>query len=176
MGNPGFRRNALRALLVLHFIGLTLVVGIRFASFGIEHATSLGSLQFLAWGRDLMGTLARSLTLPGFLLTVASGIGLVIVRYGKKVPRWVWAKVALTTIALAMAATFVAPALEGARKWARWSAEHGQLAPQLHASLHQVSVYGSIVFTLILLTIPVAVWKPALSFRTRWRATSVSVP
>src|SRR5438552_2991053 len=103
MSNPAFRRNAFRALLVLHFIGLTLVIGIRFANFGIEQATTHGSLQSLAWGRDLMGVLARSLTLPGFLLTIATGIGLVIVRYGKRVPRWVWAKVALTIVALAMA-------------------------------------------------------------------------
>jgi len=111
-----------------------------------------------------MGTLARSLTLPGFLLTIASGIGLVVVRYGKRVPRWVWAKVVLTTVGLVLAVKFVGPALEGARNWARWSAQHGQLAPQFADSLSQVSIYGSIVFALILLTIPVAVWKPVLSF------------
>jgi hypothetical protein len=171
MSNPAFRRNATRALLVLHFIGLTLVIGIRFANFGIEHATTHGSLQSLAWGRDLMGVLARSLTLPGFLLTIATGIGLVIVRYGKRVPRWVWAKVALTTVALAMAVIFVGPALEAARKWAHWSLEHGRLAPQFQGSLAQVSLYGGIVFTLILLTIPVAVWKPALASGMRKPAT-----
>lgn len=167
MNSPGFKRNAFRALLTLHFIGLTLVIGVRFASFGIEHATSTGSLFFLSWGRDLMGTLASILTLPGFLLTIASGIGLVIVRYGKRVPRWVWAKVALTSVALALASTFVGPALEAARNWARWSAEHGHFAPQLEQSLSQVSLYGGIVFTLILLTIPIAVWKPTLGFGMR---------
>jgi hypothetical protein len=167
MSSPGIKRNVFRALLTLHFIGLTLVIGVRFASFGIEHATSTGSLLFLSWGRDLMGALALSLTLPGFLLTIASGVGLVILRYGKRVPRWVWAKVALTTMALAMAVTLVRPALEGSRNWARWSAAHGQLAPQFAHSLSQVSVYGGIVFTLIVLTIPVAVWKPVLVFGMR---------
>jgi hypothetical protein len=61
----------------------------------------------------------------------------------------------------------VAPALEAGRKWAHWSVEHGQLAPQVHDSIAQVTLYGGIVFVLILLTIPVAVWKPLLSFGPR---------
>jgi hypothetical protein len=160
MTSASFKRNAFRTLLVLHLIGLTLVIGIRLASFGIEHATSSGSLEFLALGRDLMGILARTLTLPGFLLTIATGIGMVILRYGKKVPGWVWVKVALITISLGLATSRVAPALEAARKWAHWSAERGQLAPQLHDSLAQITLYGGIVFALILMAIPVSVWKP----------------
>ncbi len=164
MSSASIKRNAFRTLLVLHFIGLALVVGIRFANFGIEHATSGGSLQVLALGRDLMGVLARTLTLPGFLLTVVTGIGMVILRYGKRVPGWVWVKVSLTAVALAIATSMVAPALEAARKWAHWSVEHGLLAPQVHDSAAQVTLYGGMVFVLILLTIPVAVWKPLLSF------------
>jgi hypothetical protein len=163
MSSASFKRNAFRTLLVLHLIGLTLVIGLRFASFGIEHATSAGSLQFLALGRDLMGVLARTLTLPGFLLTIATGIGMVVLRYGKKVPGWIWMKVALTTTALGLAASRVAPALEAARQWAHSSVQRGQLAPQLHDSLAQVTLYGGIVFALILLAIPVSVWKPRIS-------------
>ena len=164
MSSASIKRNAFRTLLVLHFIGLALVIGVRFANFGIEHATGGGSLQVLALGRDLMGSLARTLTLPGFFLTLVSGIGMVILRYGKRVPGWVWIKVALTAVSLAVATSMVAPALEAARKWAHWSAEHGLLAPQVHASIAQVTLYGGIVFVLILLTIPVAVWKPLVSF------------
>jgi hypothetical protein len=176
MSSASIKRNAFRTLLVLHFIGLALIIGVRFANFGIEHATGGGSLQVLALGRDLMGVLARTLTLPGFLLTLVTGIGMVILRYGRRVPGWVWLKVTLTAVSLALATSMVAPALEAARKWAHWSVEHGLLAPQVHDSVAQVTLYGGIVFVLILLTIPVAVWKPLLSFGSSRRAEVKKVP
>ena len=162
MSSASFKRHAFKTLLFLHFIGLTLVIGVRFANFGIEYATSAGSLQFLAAGRDLMGLLAKTLTAPGFWLTIASGVGMVVLRYGKNVPGWVWGKVALTAAAMVLALTWVAPALEAARRWAHESAQQGRLLPPLHASLSQAALYGGVVFTLILLTIPVAIWKPRL--------------
>ncbi|MDB6013209.1 MAG: hypothetical protein JWL65_5459 [Gammaproteobacteria bacterium] len=160
MSSTSIKRHAFKTLLVLHFIGLSLVIGVRFANFAIEHVTGASSLQVLAEGRDLMGVLALTLTAPGFWLTIASGIGMLVLRYGKNVPGWVWAKVALTTAAMVLALTRVAPALEAARKWAHESAEQGHFLPQLHDSLTQVTLYGGIVFTLILLAVPVAVWKP----------------
>jgi hypothetical protein len=160
-----FKRNAFRTLLMLHLIGTTLIIGVRFANFGIEHATSAGTLQSLSLGRDLMGNLARTLTLPGFVLTIVSGIGMVVLRYGRRVPGWLWLKVGLTSVSLVIASAFVGRALEGARQWAHWSLEHGQLAPQFHDSVAQVTLYGGIVFALILLTIPVAIWKPTLARR-----------
>jgi hypothetical protein len=162
MSSAGIKRHAFKTLLVLHFIGLALVIGVRFANFVIEHATSAGSLEALAQGRELMGMLALTLTAPGFWLTIVSGVGMIVLRYGKNVPRWVWAKVALTVTAMVLALTRVAPALNAARKWARESAEQGHLLPQLHVSISQVTLYGGIVFTLILLVVPIAVWKPRL--------------
>jgi hypothetical protein len=156
MSTAGFKRNIFRTLLTLHFVGLALVIGVRFANLGVESVSAGGSLEFLSWGRDLMGVLARSYTLPGFLLTIVSGIGMVIVRY-------VWMKVGLTTAGMAVALTSVRPALEAGRRWAHWSAQHGQLAPQLHDAVARAGLYGGIVFALVLLTIPIAVWKPALS-------------
>jgi hypothetical protein len=163
MSSASIKRHAFKTLFVLHFIGLTLVIGVRFANFVIEHATGSSSLQLLAEGRDLMGILALTLTAPGFWLTIVSGIGMVVVRYGKNVPGWVWAKVALTVVAMLLALTRVAPALQAARKWAHVAAEQGHLLPQLHDSVTQVTLYGGLVFTLILLAVPVAVWKP------RWK-------
>jgi hypothetical protein len=162
MTSAGIKRHAFKALLVLHFIGLALTIGVRFANFSIERVTSAGSLQTLAEGRDLMGTLALTLTAPGFWLTIASGIGMLILRYGKNIPGWVWVKVALTVAGMVLALTRVAPALEAARRWAHESAEQGHLLPQLQENISHVTLYGGIVFALILLTIPVAVWKPRL--------------
>jgi hypothetical protein len=154
------KRHAFRTLLVLHFIALALTLGVRLASFVIYRVTSHADLQALSFGRDLTGVLARSLTLPGFLLTVVTGVLMVLLRYGLRPPIWVWMKVGLTTTALSLATPVVGPALEAAREWAHWSVEHGQLAPQFQESASRASFYGGIVFALFLLNVPVAVWKP----------------
>ena len=176
MSSASIKRHAFKTLLVLHFIGLTLLIGGRFANFAIEHATNSSSLQVLAQGRDLMGVLALTLTAPGFWLTIISGIGMVVLRYGKNVPGWVWAKVVLTVVSMVLALTRVAPALEAARKWAHASAEQGHLLPQLHDSLTQVTLYGGLVFTLVLLTVPIAVWKPRWTFNKGARQGALSRP
>jgi hypothetical protein len=154
------KRNVFRSLLVLHFVGLTLTLGTRFATFAIDQATRGVALQTLGLGRDLSGMLARRLTLPGFLLTIATGILLVLVRYGSRPPLWIWIKAALTTIALGVATTLVAPALEASRTWAHWSVEHGHLAPQFYESAARASIFGAAVLLLVALNIPVAIWKP----------------
>jgi hypothetical protein len=176
------KRHVFRILLVVHFVGLALTIGIRFAGLVIERATSTADLQSLSFGRDLTGVLARSLTLPGFLITVATGILMVLLRYGRRPPVWVWIKVGLTTAALSLATPVVAPALAAAREWAHWSVQHGQLAPQFQEAVARASFYGGIVFALFLLNIPVAVWKPfsglklsQLASRKRRRTSTLDV-
>ena len=160
MKTSDVKRHVFRGLLSLHFVGLALTIGVRFASFSIYRATGAGDLQSLSFGRDLVGALARGLTLPGFLLTVLTGIGMVVLRYGSRAPLWVWIKVALTTAALAIATPIVGPALDAARQWAHWSLEHGYLAAELQYSVARANLYGGIVFALFVLNIPVAIWKP----------------
>lgn len=154
------KRHAFRTLLVLHFIALALTIGTRLANLVIDRVTSAADLQTLSFGRDLTGVLARSLTLPGFLLMVVTGTLMVLLRYGLRPPIWVWMKVGLTTAALSLATPLVAPALEAAREWAHWSAEHGQLAIEFRHYAAKASLYGGIVFALFVLNIPIAVWKP----------------
>ena len=159
------RRNAFRSLLGLHFIGLAMSLGTRIADFAINRDTSGASLQILSFGRDLTGLLARSLVLPGFLLMIATGIAMVLLRYGRHPPIWVWTKAGLTTAALFVATPLAVPALTAARQWAHWSAEHGQLAPEFSQSAAKASLYGGIVFILFLLNIPIAIWKPFASIK-----------
>lgn len=162
MSSASIKRNAFRTLLVLHIIGLALAIGVRFADYVIEYLTGHGSLQALADGRDLMGALAGRLGAPGFWVTILSGIGMIVVRYGKNIPGWVWAKVGLTFAGFVLVLVKVAPALESARRFAHESAAQGYVMPQLHDSLHQATIYGGLTFTLILLTVPVAIWKPGM--------------
>jgi hypothetical protein len=163
MRTASIKRNAFRTLLVFHFIGIALAIGSRVSDFVIDRQTSHADLRMLAFGQELAGTLAKTLTAPGFWLIIATGVAMTLLRYGHRPPIWVWIKVGITVIALFIAPAFVAPALQAARGWARWSAEHNQLAPQFAQSAAQASFYGAIVFTLFLLNIPVAVWKPFLS-------------
>jgi hypothetical protein len=162
---PNLKRNAFRSFLGLHFIGLAMALGTRIADFAIDRATGGTSLQALSFGRDLTGMLARNLVLPGFLLIVATGIAMVLLRYGTHPPVWVWIKAGLTSAALFVATPLAAPALTAARQWAHWSVEHNQLAPEFHDSAAKASLYGGIVFILFLLNIPIAIWKPFGSIR-----------
>jgi hypothetical protein len=159
------KRNLFRGLLFFHFIGLALAVGTRFADWAIDAHTGAAGLQELSFGRDLMGELGRSLVLPGFLLMVATGIAMTVLRYGRRPPLWVWIKVGLNVVTLLIARPLVAPALAAARTWAHWSAVHDQLAPQFLQSAAQASLYGGLVFALFLLNMPVAIWKPFASVR-----------
>jgi hypothetical protein len=165
MQTASIRRNAFRSLLALHFIGLALSIGARFADFVIERQTANGTLQILALGRDLTGVIAGNLVLPGFLIMVGTGIAMTLLRYGRRPPIWVWTKVSLNLIAYFVAFLFVVPALAAARQWSHWSVEHNQLSPQFQHSATQATLYGAIVFALFLLNVPVAIWKPFSSVR-----------
>lgn len=165
MQTASIKRNAFRSLLAFHFIGLALSIGARFADFVIDQQTGHGALRALAFGRDLTGAIARSLVLPGFLIMVATGVAMTLLRYGRRPPIWVWIKVFLNMIAFFVVSPLVAPALASARQWAHWSAAHNQLAPQFQQNAVQATFYGAIVFTLFLLNIPVAIWKPFASVK-----------
>jgi hypothetical protein len=159
------KRNIFRGLLFFHFLGLATAIGTRLANFEIDRETAQSGLQALSFGRDLTGALALRLVLPGFLLTVATGIAMTLLRYGVHPPLWVWIKVGLNAVALFVVSPLVAPALEAAREWAHWSVAHNQLAPQFESSAAQASLYGAVVFALFLLNIPVALWKPLAAVR-----------
>jgi hypothetical protein len=165
METADIKRNAFRSCLGLHFVGLAMSLGTRIADFTIDRITDTGNLQALSFGRDLTGTLARSLVLPGFLLMIATGIAMVLLRYGRHPPVWVWMKAGVATMALLVATPLAAPALTAAKQWAHWSAEHGQLAPEFSDSAAKASLYGGIVFILFLLNIPIAIWKPFAAVR-----------
>jgi len=175
MMSAKIKRNLFRSLLTLHFISLAVSLGARSADFVIEQQTGHSSLQLLAFGRDLTGTVARSLVLPSFLTLIVTGITMTILRYGRRPPAWVLIKLALTVVALVVVSPLVAPALTAARQWAHWSAEHDQLAPEFLHNAARASFYGAIAFALFLANIPVAVWKPILSARRPQVAKPVAI-
>lgn len=173
MPTSTLKRILFRVLLVGHFLGLTLAVGVRFADFVVDTQTggqtggqtgALG-LQTLSLGQQLTGTLAATLVAPGFVLMIFTGVSMTLLRYGVRPPFWVWLKIGVTVVAVVIAQAKVAPALSAARRWAHWSAEHNRLAPQFHDSTAQAALFGAVVFGLFLINIPVAVWKPFAALR-----------
>ncbi|GGF35967.1 hypothetical protein GCM10011611_47910 [Aliidongia dinghuensis] len=159
------KRNALRALLVLHLLGIAIVIGSRAADLVVYRQTSQAGFQLLALGRDLAGAIGQSLTVPSLALIIVTGISMAFLRYGRRPPIWVWIKASVTVLVLFVAPALVGPSLRAAQEWAHWSADHNQLAPQFEPSAARASLYGAIVFALFLLNISIAVWKPFLSFK-----------
>ena len=161
----GRKRTALLVLLSVHFVGIALLIGASVAGVLIDQQTSHGTLQVLALGRDVGSLVVRGLALPGFLITAASGITMMLLRYGRRPPVWVWTKIGLNLAALAISASFVAPALIAARQWAGWSVDHGSLAPELQQSAAQAAIFSAVIVVMFLVNIPVAVWKPFAAVR-----------
>ena len=104
-----FKRNLFRVLLVGHFIGLTLAVGVRFADFVVESQTGHQSLQALALGQALTGTLAKTLVAPGFLLMIVTGVSMLLLRYGLRPPVWLWIKMTVTIVAVIICLLYTSP-------------------------------------------------------------------
>jgi hypothetical protein len=165
MQSSAVKRHAIRGLLTLHFVGLALTLGLRFASLVIYGAAPTDDLRALVFSREVTGALSRSLALPGLALLVVTGAAMVFLRYGRRVPVWIWIKILLTTAAVSLASPLVAPALAEAREWAHWSLDHGYLASQFKEAAARASRYGGVVFGLFFLNIPIAVWKPLSALR-----------
>jgi hypothetical protein len=154
------RRQFARGLLFFHFIGLALCLGGIFGDFLIDRHTRGADLQLLSLGRDLISLSSRNLVQTGFLLMMATGILMVLVRYGLRAPIWAWLKFGLSITVLALSILALSPATTAATQWAHWSAEHGQLAPQFLENIALAGRYGITILGLLLVTVIVAIWKP----------------
>ncbi|WP_315837654.1 hypothetical protein [Bradyrhizobium prioriisuperbiae] len=160
------KRNIFRSPLAIHFIGIALLIGSRLAVIVIDRQTSHSGLQVLALGQDFAGDINKSLGPLGLLIMVATGVAMSFLRYGRRPPIWVRIKVGLNLFAFLGVALLGAPAFARVQLWAHWSADHNQLAPQFQPAAAQADLYSVIVFALLLVNIPVAVWKPFLSAKS----------
>jgi hypothetical protein len=154
------KRQLARVLLFVHFLGLTLCLGTIFTNIMIERHTSGGSLELLSIGRDLVTLSSHALIQSGFLVTVFSGILIALLRYGLRAPLWAWIKLGVSTVIVALVIFALDPASTAATEWARWSAAHGQLAPEYLVDVARAGRYGIAVLLLLLVTTSVAIWKP----------------
>ncbi len=162
------KRQSIRLLLLLHFVGLALSMGASIANVVIERQTRSGGLELLSIGRDLISVSSRELVQTGFYMIVISGILIVVLRYGIRAPAWVWIKLATSAAIFGVAALGQGPTTAALAALAHWSVEHGQLAPQFPDGLALAGRYGETLLVLFLTTIAVAIWKP-VSFRIQVR-------
>jgi hypothetical protein len=168
MTGPDIRRQASRFFLLVHFLGLALSLGAAFANVAIERQTRGGSLELLAFGRDLIGFSSRVLVPTGFWMMVTSGILVVLLRYGYRAPLWVWLKLGFSAAIFAVADFAQGPVTRTLAALAHASVEHGQLAAQYQDMLALAGRYGLLTLVLFLATMGIAIWKP-MSFRGRVR-------
>jgi len=154
------KRQVTRVFLFVHFVGLTLCLGTIFTNIVIERHTRGGSLELLSVGRDLVTLSSHNLIQTGFLITVLSGVLMTLLRHGLQAPLWAWIKLGVSVVVLTVVIFALDPASTAATEWARWSAEHGQLAPQYLDSVTRAGRYGVVVLSLLLVTTIVAIWKP----------------
>jgi hypothetical protein len=160
MKTVSMRRQFVRASLFFHFVGLALCLGTIFANIAIERQTRGADLRLLSIGRDLITASSHTLIQTGFWMMVVTGILLVVLRYGLRVPLWAWIKFGLSVAIFFMSVLALTPAGDAATQWARWSAEHGQLAPQFLDNAGRAGPYGAAILVLFLVTTIVAIWKP----------------
>lgn len=154
------KRQLTRVFLFVHFLGLTLSLGTIFTNILIERYTSAGSLELLSTGRDLVTLSSHNLIQTGFLVTVFSGILVALLRYGIRAPLWAWIKLGISIVIFTTVILVFDPAGTATTEWARWSAEHGRLAPEYLESLSRSRRLGLFVLSLFLITTIVAIWKP----------------
>ena len=130
---------------------------------GLSVIVAVFGLYPMMWTVSVAGVLPAFSTtaLPGVVGSVDSPLIVTLFPLSRNLP----VVPALNATAFFVVSPLVAPALAATRTWAHWSAEHGQLAPQFVQSAAQASFYGAIVFSLFLLNVPVAVWKPVFSLR-----------
>jgi hypothetical protein len=156
-------------LKVCHLIGLTLFLGSILGHVAASAAAGQpGSTGFL-YMQEQIAFATRVLTLPGLLLTVASGIALAkLSRQSPLRARWLAAKVVLTAAIVINSVAFVAPA--GARLLSGTAAlsrgEPVALA-QIVADHKVETVAGAANIVMILAIVLLGVIKPRLALSRR---------
>jgi hypothetical protein len=127
----------------------------------IERQTRAGSLELLAFGRDLIGFSSRALIPTGFWIMAISGILVVVLRYGYRAPLWVWLKLAFSAGIFTVADFAQGPVTRALGSLAHQSVERGQLALQYQELLEMAGRYGPLTLVLFLTTMAIAIWKPS---------------
>jgi hypothetical protein len=161
-----YRRLAYAILRGLHFIGMTLFLGVIVADIVIDGYAQTQSAAFLADTRTLVSLTGLQLPLLGLALLALTGVAMTALRYGSRPPAWVVAKLVLTVAIFGNALAFLFPAIRAATHWAAVSAEQGHalpghVLPEYAAAAAREGAFGAANLLMFVLAGALAIWKPA---------------
>jgi hypothetical protein len=160
-----YRRLAYAVLRGLHFIGMTLFLGVIVADIVIDRYARTQSATFLADARTLVSVTGLQLPLFGLALLALTGFAMTALRYGSRPPGWVVAKLVLTVAIFGNALAFLFPAIRAAAHWAAVSAAQGQVlpahvVPEYAAAAAREGAFGAANLVMFVLAGALAIWKP----------------
>ena len=153
-----------KTLKTVHMLGLSVFLG----SIAVYIASSTQHLEpgtpSFAQLRDQISSGTRSLTLPGLLATLASGLGLLWVN-SRQLQRWQIAKAIVGLLLLSNTWLLVEPAIESAALLSRVAVFSRASMGQLALALNTESAAGAVNVALACLEIWLAVFRPTLRRR-----------
>ncbi len=150
-----------KLLKLLHLVGLGLFLGsilshVVASSLG---GTPGGSAEFIMARRQIL-LASEVVTMPGLVLLVATGLGLLILARPRA--RWMWVHGALGLVVLLVAAAIVMPTVNAILGGALAGAAGSGDATAVAARYQLESVVGGLNVLLALAIMVLGVWRPRL--------------
>ena len=144
-------------LKIVHLLGLALFLGSIAGHIHLGQGVAPGDVAY-AWAQAAKYDSTTALTIPGLMLTVASGAALVVARRDVRRRRWLWAKVALSVLVGLNGALILAPIGRRLAEAAAFSAS----GPVLDSLSRLESLFGAANLLMTLIVIALAVVRPRL--------------
>ena len=148
-----------RALKLAHFAGLVMFLGSILTFTLISALTETASLENLVFGREIISTGTRVLTLPGMWVLAVTGLWLGYRRYGVK-RRLFHVKAALIGLIILNAYIFIVPAAASATELAAQSLARGELLPAYPDAYMREFFFGAVNVILAVIATVAGVWRP----------------
>jgi hypothetical protein len=147
-----------RGLKLVHFAGLALVLGSIFTFIVISSLIEGANLENVAFGRKIISTGTRVLTIPGIWALAITGVLMGYKRYGLK-QRYIQLKLLIAVVILVNGYFFVIPAVTLATGLAAQSLALGQLLEAYRSMYMQESIVGTINVIFIIAAAVIGVWR-----------------
>ncbi len=141
----------------LHFLGMALFLGSIAGHIHLGQGVAPGEAAY-GWAQAAKYDSTLLLTIPGLMLTAASGVALAVARRGGPPRRWLRVKVVLTALVGLNGALVLAPL---GRRLAE-GAVLGASGPMLEGLSRLESLFGAANLLMTLAVIALAVFRPRL--------------
>jgi uncharacterized membrane protein len=167
MGLSRWRAAASPILIILHLLGLTMFLGSILGNIVLSlGAPATGDPHAVVFAWRAIGVANTFLTVPGLLLTVASGL-LLIPTQGRnpRYERWLVLKILAVIGIIVVATTLIEPSEEQLRQLATGLPDLGARAVFMDVAIRQ-QMYGAINLALVVLASVLGVFKPRLGGKT----------